>query len=411
MKDGQGGKQADLGADLARRVVDVPAPQTLEMMTRARALMAQGVDIVNLTVGEPDFDTPEDIREVAKKALDGGITRYAPIAGLPDMRAAAAEKLARDNGIDYRPEEIVVTNGAKQAISDTCLSFLEEGDEAIIPSPYWASYPGTVEFTGARCVYVPTTLRSGFKLTPEALRAALTPRSRLLFINSPSNPTGAVYRREELKALVEVVLSHPKLWILSDEIYERIDFTGRHVSTAALAGARERTITINGVSKAFAMTGWRIGYVAAPEPVARLLGRAQATLTAGANPFAQTAAAYALRQPKEATAYMTEAYRTRRDLVMELLGEIPGLRVSRPDGAFYAFIDVSAFFGHDASGRKVANSIEFTEYLLDRAGVSTVAGAGFGDDRCIRISTAASEAALREGIARLARAIRGLRRP
>ena len=321
MKDGQGGKQADLGADLARRVVDVPAPQTLEMMTRARALMSQGVDIVNLTVGEPDFDTPEDIREVAKKALDGGITRYAPIAGLPDMRAAAAEKLARDNGIDYRPEEIVVTNGAKQAISDTCLSFLEEGDEAIIPSPYWASYPGTVEFTGARCVYVPTTLRSGFKLTPEALRAALTPRSRLLF----SNPTGAVYRREELKALVEVVLSHPKLWILSDEIYERIDFTGRHVSTAALAGARERTITINGVSKAFAMTGWRIGYVAAPEPVARLLGRAQATLTAGANPFAQTAAAYALRQPKEATAYMTEAYRTRRDLVMELLGEIPGL--------------------------------------------------------------------------------------
>jgi aspartate aminotransferase len=394
---------------LARRVNEVPGPPTLEMMAKTRALIAQGADIVNLTVGEPDFDTPEEIREAAKRALDAGITRYSPVPGLPDLRAAIAEKLKRDNGLDYSAEEIVVTNGAKQAISDTCLAFLEEDDEAIIPSPYWAAYPGTVEFTGAKVVYADTTLRSGFKLTPETLEAAITPRSRLLFLNSPCNPTGAVYRRKELDALVEVVRAHPRLWILSDEIYERIDFTGQHVSTAAIDGAREHTVTINGMSKAFAMTGWRIGYVAAPEPVARLVARAQATLTAGANPFAQTAAAFALRHAEAASRRMSEAYRRRRDLVVELLGEIPDLRISRPDGAFYAFFDCSAYFVKGRNGREIANSNELANYLLDEAGVSTVAGAGFGDDRCIRISTAASEEMLREGVARVARALAALR--
>lgn len=406
IRDGGQGAQAE---SLARRVREIPGPATLEMMAKTRALIAQGADIVNLTVGEPDFDTPEEIREAAKHALDAGITRYSPVPGLPDLRKAIAEKLKRDNGLDYSLEEIVVTNGAKQAISDTCLAFLEDGDEAIIPSPYWAAYPGTVEFAGARAVYADTTLRSGFKLTPEALEAALTPRSRLLFLNSPCNPTGAVYRRGELEALLKVVCAHPRLWILSDEIYERIDFSGEHVSIAALPGAKERTVTINGMSKAFAMTGWRIGYVAAPAPVARIIARAQATLTAGANPFAQTAAAFALRHAEAASRRMSEAYRHRRDLVMELLGEIPDLRISRPDGAFYAFFDVSAYFGAGTDGREIANSTDFANYLLEEAGVSTVAGAGFGDDRCIRISTAASEDMLRKGIGRIAQAMARLR--
>lgn len=402
-------KPIDLSAALARRAVEISEPATLRMAAKVRALKEAGVEIVNLTIGEPDFDTPDEVKEAAKTALAAGLTKYSPIAGVAELRQAAAEKLSRDNGLTYGADEIVVANGAKQAITNCCMAFLEPGDEVVIPAPYWAAYPGVVEFAGGRPVFVATRVRDGFKLTPEALAAALTPKSKLLILNSPSNPAGAVYGRDELAALVEVVLAHPKLWILSDEIYERIDFSGRHVSTATLPGARARTVTVNGVSKAFAMTGWRIGYTAAPAQVSAVLAKIQATLTSGANPFAQAAAAHALRRAGAATERMRAAYRARRDLVLGLLHRLPGVRVSRPDGAFYAFPDVSAYYGRGADGRLIAGSADMADYLLDAALVSTVPGAGFGDDRCIRISTAASEAELREGLTRMARALAALR--
>lgn len=400
---------SDLPDTFARRARDISEPATLRMAAKVRALRAAGVEIVNLTIGEPDFDTPNEIKDAAKAALDAGQTKYSPVAGIPELRRAVAEKLKRDNGLDYVADEIVVANGAKQAIADCCLAFLEPGDEVVIPAPYWAAYPGMVELAGGRPVFVKTRVSEGFKLTPAALAAALTPKSKLLILNSPSNPAGAVYSRAELDPLIELVLAHPRLWILSDEIYERIDFSGHHASVATLAGAKARTVTINGVSKAFAMTGWRIGYMAAPAPVAAMLAKVQGTLTAGANPFAQAAAAYALSQAGAATERMRLAYLSRRDLVLDLLQKLPDVRVSRPDGAFYAFPDVSAYFGRSLDGRTIACSTDIADYLLDRARVSTVPGAGFGDDRCIRISTAASEAELREGLSRIAEALAALR--
>jgi len=402
-------KSSDLPRFLARRARDIAEPATLRMAAKVRALKAAAVDIVNLTIGEPDFDTPDDIKQAAKEALDAGQTKYSPIAGIPELRQAIADKLKRENGLDYDADEIVVANGAKQAIANCCMALLEPGDEVIVPAPYWAAYPSAVEFAGGRPVYVKTRVRDGFKLTPGALAAALTPKSKLLILNSPSNPAGAVYGEAELAALIEVVLGHPRLWIMSDEIYERIDFSGRHASTAAVPGARVRTVTINGVSKAFAMTGWRVGYTAAPMPVSAVLAKIQATLTSGANPFAQAAAAFALREAGAATERMRLAYLSRRDLVLGLLQEVPDIRVSRPDGAFYAFPDVSAYYGRAVDGRRIANSVDMADYFLDAVRVSTVPGAGFGDDRCIRLSTAASEAELREGISRLARALAALR--
>jgi aspartate aminotransferase len=402
-------KSSDLSSVLARRARDIAEPATLRMAAKVRALKATGADIVNLTIGEPDFDTPDEIKQAAKKALDAGQTKYSPIAGIPELRQAVAEKLKRENGLDYDADEIVVSNGAKQAIANCCLALLEPGDEVIVPAPYWAAYPSTVEFAGGRPVYVKTRVRDGFKLTPAALAAALTPMSKLLILNSPSNPAGAVYSEAELAALVKVALAHPRLWIMSDEIYERIDFSGRHASTATLPGARARTVTINGASKAFAMTGWRIGYTAAPMPVSMVLAKIQATLTSGANPFAQVAAAYALRRAGAETKRMRVAYLSRRDLVVEFLQKVPDVRVSPPDGAFYAFPDVSAYYGRAAEGRRIANSVDMADYFLDAARVSTVPGAGFGDDRCIRLSTAASAADLREGLSRLARALAALR--
>ena len=401
-------KPSDLPDALARRALDISQPAILRMAAKVRALRQAGVEIVNLTIGEPDFDTPEEIKDAAKAALDAGQTKYSPIAGIPELRQAVAEKLKNDNGLAYHAEEIVVANGAKQAITNCCMAFLEPGDEVVIPAPYWASYPSVVEFAGGRPVFVKTRVREGFKLMPEALSAALTPKSKLLFLNSPSNPAGAVYSSTELAALIGVVLAHPRLWIMSDEIYERIDFSGRHASVATLPGARARTVTVNGVSKAFAMTGWRIGYTAAPAPVSAVLAKIQGAMTSGANPFAQAAAAFALREADAATRRMSAAFRKRRDLVLERLREIPGLRISRPDGAFYAFPDVSAYYGRGVDGRMIAGSSEMADYFLDAARVSTVPGAGFGDDRCIRISTAASEAELREGLSRMARALAAL---
>ncbi|MDP2621390.1 MAG: pyridoxal phosphate-dependent aminotransferase [Hyphomicrobiales bacterium] len=402
-------KSGEHPAAVARRAREISEPATLRMSAKVRELRQAGVEIVNLTIGEPDFDTPDAVKDAAKAALDAGQTKYSPIAGIAELRQAAAEKLRRDNGLMYDADEIVVANGAKQAITNCCMAFLEPGDEVIIPAPYWAAYPSVVEFSGGRPVFVKTRVREGFKLTPAALAAALTPKSKLLMLNSPSNPAGAVYTRAELAGLIDVALAHPQLWIMSDEIYERIDFTGRHASVATLPGAWARTVTINGVSKAFAMTGWRIGYTAAPMPVSVVLRKIQATLTGGANPFAQAAAAFALRGAGAATERMRAAYQARRDLVLDLLHKVPDVRVSRPDGAFYAFPDVSAYFGRTVDGRTITDSTEMADYFLDAARVSTVPGAGFGDDRCIRISTAASEAELREGLSRVAGALAALR--
>lgn len=398
------GDTNELTTALSRRALEAPVPETTAMSQKVRDLRAQGIEVVNLTIGEPDFDTPEPIRAAGKAALDANETRYTPFAGLPDLRQAITDKLARENGLDYGADEIVVTNGVKQALTNACLALLEEGDEVVLPAPYWPAYPGIVEFCGGTVVPVTAGVEDAFKVTPEALAVVMSERTKLVLFNSPSNPTGSVYSREELEGLVKTVLAHPRAWFLSDEIYERIVFSGEHCSIAAIPGARERTITLNGVSKSFAMTGWRVGYMAMPAPLAPYLARVQGMLTAGVNPAVQIAAAYALRHGTQETERMRQAYRARRDLVYAALKEIPGFKVNRPDGAFYAFVDVSARFTDEVSG-----SAAFTGYLLDKARVAVVAGASFGDDNCIRLSTGASEDVLKEGVARIRKAVEALR--
>ena len=395
-------------AALAHRASRIKEPPTILMAVKARELRAAGHDVVNLTIGEPDFDTPDEIKQAANAALAAGQTKYSPIGGIPELRDAISAKLKRDNGLDYAPSEIVVSNGAKQAITNVCMAFLEPGDEAIVIAPFWAAYTGSIRFADATPVVVQTRAQNGFRLDLDALEAAITPKTKLILLNSPSNPSGAVYTRKELEGVIALAHKHPHLWILSDEIYEQILFDGKHTSPAALPGGFERTITVNGVSKSFAMTGWRIGYTAAPAPIAAAISKVQGMLTAGANPFAQQAAAFALKEMQGATKAMRDAYLERRDMIVTLLRAIPQVKISPPAGAFYAFPDISAYFGRGCGNRRIDSASDMADYLLDEALVSIVSGESFGDPNCIRISFAASQEEIRKGVERIGSALRKL---
>ncbi|CAI6012220.1 unnamed protein product [Closterium sp. NIES-65] len=410
---------ADAGADeggenaltaLNPVVAGLAASRTAQLTDAARALKAQGIPLIELAAGEPDFDTPKEIVEAGVAALRQGFTRYAPNQGTLELRAAICEKLKTENGLTYSPEEVVVSNGAKQAVFQGVMATCSAGDEVIIPAPYWVSYPEMAKLVGATPVVLPTTTAHSFLLSPSALQAALTPASRLLILCSPSNPTGAVYSPEQLQQLAEIVAQHPRLLVLADEIYEHIIYPpARHVSFASLPGMWERTLTVNGFSKAFAMTGWRLGYLAAPKPFAAAANRIQSQTTSGASSIAQKAAmaAFDLGLCGGATvAAMVEAFRRRRDMLVDRLEKIAGIKLAVPQGAFYLFPDVSSFYGRSGPGfGPITDSESMCRYLLERGQVALVPGEAFGAPECIRISYAAADEVLLQAMDRIEKAL------
>lgn len=379
---------------------------TLAMSQKAGELKAKGIDVISLAVGEPDFNTPDHIKEAARKAIDGNFTFYTPVAGYMSLRQAISRKLSRENGITFAPEQIVVGNGAKQALCNVILATVNPGDEVIIPTPAWVSYVEMVKLARATTVEVPCPLETGFKITPERLKAAITPRTRMVLLCSPSNPTGAVYTREELQALVDVLAQYPDIIVLADEIYEHINFMGGFTSLGSFPEIADRVVIINGVSKAYAMTGWRIGYCAAPLAIAKAVTKLQGQYTSGCSSIAQKAAEAAYDGPQECVAEMCAAFRRRRDLVVELASAIPGLEINVPQGAFYLFPKVTALLGRKApDGSVIATSADLVMYLLNEAHVATVDGAAFCLDGYIRLSYATSDDNLREAFARIAAAL------
>ena len=394
---------------LSRRTAAVEEAAILRMAQRSRDLKAQGYDVVNLTVGEPDFDTPHHIRRAATAAMEAGYTHYAPVAGFAEVRQAIADKLQRENGLDYGAHEIALANGAKQAITNAAFALLDPGDEAVFLAPYWVAYDGIVRMAGAKPVVLHAGIEDGFKAPVERLAEVLTERTKLLFLNSPCNPSGAVWSRSDLSALAKVVDRHPRLFVVSDEIYEYIVFDGEPLSFATLPGMKARTVTVNGFSKAFAMTGWRLGYGAAPEPVARAMSKVQGTFTAGTNAFVQQAGIAALQGGRAEVETMRNTYRRRRDETVRRLGAIAGMRFVIPAGTFYVFPDVSAFLGCVAGNHRIDSVDDLCDWLLAEHLVSTVPGTAFGNDRCIRLSFAASSGDLAKGLDRLAAALATLK--
>ena len=391
---------------ISKRVAALAVSQTLAMSQRSQELRAAGVDVINLSVGEPDFDTPAHIKEAAKKAIDDNFTRYTPVPGYMTLRQAIADKLSRENGLHFDPAQIVVGNGAKQELCNVILATVNPGDEVIIPTPAWVSYVEMVKLAEGHVVELPTGIDTDFKLSPERLEAAITPRTRMIMFCSPSNPTGSVYTRAELEALAEVLALHPHVLVLADEIYEHINYTGTFTSMASLPGLEGRVIVINGVSKAYAMTGWRIGYCAAPLPIAKAVSKLQGQYTSGVSSIAQKAAEAAYTGPQQCVADMREAFRRRRDLVVELARRIPGLKVNEPQGAFYLFPEVSSYLGtRTPDGRAIDTDTDLAMYLLDDAHVATVAGSAFGTPGYIRFSYATSDDNLREAMRRIAEAL------
>ena len=382
---------------------------TLVMSQKSSEMKAQGIDVINLSVGEPDFNTPDGIKESAKQAIDDNWSKYSPVPGYPALRQAIVEKLKRENGLSYSPSEILVSNGAKQAVCNTMLALVDDGDEVIIPAPYWVSYPQMAKLAGGTPVIVPTGFGQNFKMTAKQLEEAITPRTRLLVICSPSNPTGSVYTKEELRALADVVLSHDDLFVIADEIYEHINYTGSHESIAQFEGMKERTIIINGVSKAYAMTGWRIGYMAAPEWIVKGCNKLQGQYTSGPCSVSQKAAEAAYTQSQACVEQMRQAFQRRRDLIVALAKDIPGLEVNNPQGAFYLFPKCSNFFGKSHGGKTISNSTELALYLLEEAHVATVGGDAFGDPECFRMSYATSDDNIREAMRRISQALMQLR--
>ena len=384
------------------------------MSQKSSEMRAQGIDVINMSVGEPDFNTPEHIKEAAKTAVDQNFSRYSPVPGYPDLRKAVADKLKRENGLDYAPSEIVVSNGAKQGVCNSVLALVDEGEEVIIPAPYWVSYPQMVLLAGGKPVIIPAGFEQNFKITPEQLEQAITPRTRMLILCSPSNPTGSVYSKEELQGLAEVILRHDELYVLADEIYEHINYVGHHESIAQFPGMKERTIVVNGVSKAYAMTGWRIGYIAAPEWIVKGCNKLQGQYTSGPCSVSQKAAECAYVASQECVEQMRQAFERRRDLIVDLAKQIPGLEVNVPEGAFYLFPKCSAFYGRkvsggNADGTVVNNSTDLAMYLLEEAHVATVGGDAFGDPDCFRMSYATSEDNIKEAMRRIAEALAKLK--
>jgi aspartate aminotransferase len=386
---------------LSNRVQALAESETLKMARMARELRAMGHDVISLSLGEPDFDTPDHIKAAASQALQEGYTKYTPVAGLPELNKAISEKFKRDNGLDYKTEQIVVSNGAKQTVYNLCQALLNPGDEAILFSPYWVSYYEIVKMAEATPVCVYGGVDSDFKPTPKQLADAITPRTKFVLFSSPCNPTGSVFTREELAAYCEVILPHENLLVISDEIYEYINFTHEHVSIGSLPGMLDRTVTINGFAKGFSMTGWRLGYMGAPKYIADACSKIQGQVTSGASSFGQKAGAVALMADLAPTEAMREAFRERRDIVISMLEEIPGVRTNHPDGAFYIFPDISAYFGKTDGSMVIKNADDFCDYVMTQAYVGLVSGSAFGDPNCFRLSYAASEEQLREAIHRI----------
>ena len=387
---------------LSDRINAMEVSATLGMAAKTRELKAEGKDIIGLSLGEPDFDVPDFIKEAAIEAVQQNYSKYTPIDGYLELREAICEKFRRDNNLHYKPSQIVVSTGAKQCLANVALAMLNPGDEVIFPAPYWVSYKEIAKMAGGVPIEVHTTIESDFKITPAQLVAAITSKTKMVWFNTPCNPSGSIYSKEELEALAIVLRKHPNIFILSDEIYEYINFTNERVtSVAEIDGLYERTITVNGMSKAFAMTGWRIGYMGAPEWIAKACTKVQGQITSGANAIAQRASIAALKAPKSKIQYMVDEFKRRRDLVLQLLSEIDGFKLNVPEGAFYVFPDVSSFFGKTLRGRNIHSATDFSLYLLEEAMVATVTGEAFGDANCIRFSYAASEKDLREAIRRI----------
>ena len=395
-------------AKLSERLNRLAPSATLVMSQKSSEMKAQGIDVINLSVGEPDFNTPDAIKESAKQAIDENYSRYSPVPGYPGLRKAICEKLLKENHLEYAPNEILVSNGAKQCVCNTVLALVDDGDEVIIPAPYWVSYPQMVKLAGGIPVIVPTGFGQNFKMTAAQLEAAITPKTRMIILCSPSNPTGSVYTKEELRSLAEVILAHDDLFVLPDEIYEHINYTGHHESIAQFEGMKDRAIIINGVSKAYAMTGWRIGFMAAPEWIVKGCNKLQGQYTSGACSVSQKAAEAAYVLPQDCVEEMRQAFERRRDLIVSLAKDIPGLEVNVPEGAFYLFPKCDSFFGKSDGTTTIATSTDLALYLLERAHVATVAGDAFGDPQCFRMSYATSDDNIREAMRRIKEALSAL---
>jgi aspartate aminotransferase len=390
---------------LSNRINSLPISQTLAMAAKTRELRSEGKDIIGLSLGEPDFNTPDFIKEAAIQAINDNYNSYTPVNGYDELREAICRKFKRDNKLVYTPNQIVVSTGAKQSIANIAMVLLNPGDEVLLPAPYWVSYSAIATLAEATFKEIPSSIDTDFKITPEQLEAAITPKTKLIFFNSPNNPSGSKYTEKEYLALAEVLKNHPNIFILSDEIYEHINYEGENFSFARITELYDRTITVNGVAKAFAMTGWRVGYIGAPEWIAKACTKMQGQITSGTNCIAQRATIAALDAPVSKIQYMVDEFKSRRDIVVSLLNEIEGVKTNVPSGAFYLFPDVSAFFGKELKGKKINNASDFALYLLEEAHVATVTGDAFGAPSCIRISYAASEEQLREAISRIKKAL------
>ncbi len=393
----------------SNRINELSESQTIKMATKSRELTAQGMDIINLSLGEPNFNTPDHIKDAAKKALDEGFTFYTPISGFLELRKAISDKFKRENHLDFAPDQIVVSTGAKQAIANAVLSLVNPGDEVIIPAPYWASYIEISKLAGGIPVFIHATVDQDFKMTAAQLEAAITPKTKLIIFSTPCNPTGTVYTTDELTALAEVIAKHEDLYVLSDEIYEHINFIDKHHSMAEIDFIKDRVIVVNGMSKGYAMTGWRIGYLGAPKWIAQACDKIQGQFTSGTSAISQRAAITALNSNNDFTVEMRKAFERRRDLVLDLMKDIPGLKANKPNGAFYIFPDISYYFGKSNGTQTINSATDLCMYLLTDAHVALVTGEAFGDPNCIRFSYAASDEKLVEAIKRIKSALANLK--
>lgn len=390
---------------LSARINSLPISATLEMAAKARELKTKGIDIIGLSLGEPDFNTPEFIKDAAVQAVQDNWNSYSPVDGYADLKTAICNKFKRDNNLDYNPTQIVVSTGAKQSIANICMVLLNPGDEVLLPAPYWVSYSAIATLAEAKSKIIPSSIETDFKITPEQLEAAITPKTKLVMFNSPNNPSGTIYSEKEYRSLGKVLEKFPDVFILSDEIYEHINYGTPHFSIASIPELYDRTITVNGVAKAFAMTGWRIGYIGAPEWLSKACNKMQGQITSGANCIAQRATIAAVEAPVSNIQYMVDEFAKRREIIIQLLSEIPGIKINQPEGAFYVFPDISFYFGKTLTGKKIENASDFALYLLEHAHVATVTGDAFGNSNCIRISYAASEKNIRTAIARISKSL------
>ncbi|MBA6153357.1 pyridoxal phosphate-dependent aminotransferase [Gelidibacter maritimus] len=390
---------------LSDRILNMSTSATLEMAAKARELRAEGKDIIGLSLGEPDFNTPDYIKEAAIQAINDNYSSYTPVDGYVELKDAIIKKFKRDNNLTYNRNQIVVSTGAKQSLANLAGVIINKGDEVIIPCPYWVSYSDLVKLNDGIPVEVPTTIATDFKMTPEQLEAAITPKTKMLWYSSPCNPSGSVYSKEELRGLADVLKKHPNIIVVSDEIYEHINFEGKHASMAQFDDMYNRTVTINGVSKAFAMTGWRIGYIGGPEKIARACNKMQGQITSGANCIAQRAVITALEESPSRVQFMIDEFKVRRDLVLDLLQDIEGFKTNVPEGAFYVFPNISYYFGKTLRGKTINNAADFSLYLLEEALVATVDGGAFGSPECIRLSYAASQDQIKEALSRIKAAV------